>query len=141
MSKSLCFRGCLHTSIHPQVSTCRRRSDFGQPGSCWFLHQHRSRPIHWSLVHASRFPSTPHECVRQRGLSRKDQQSRGHHQRPYLPSPERHQEDHHQGCPGFAPVSTEYADVRSGAPMSSTESGQPHGQSTVTGTLPHGCIH
>ena len=55
--------------------------------------------------------------------------------------PERHQEDHHQGCPGFAPVSTEYADVRSGAPMSSTESGQPHGQSTVTGTLPHGCIH
>ena len=88
----------------------------------------------------------PHiECVRQRsilGLSRKDQQSRGHHQRPYLPSPERHQEDHHQGCPGFAPVGTEYApDIRSGAPMSSTESGQPHGQSTVTGTLPHGCIH
>ena len=39
-SKSLCFRGCMHTPIHPQISTRSRRSHSCQSRPCWFLHEH-----------------------------------------------------------------------------------------------------
>ena len=68
LSKPLCLWGCLHTSWDPSICASRRQFNLDQSRSSWILHQHWSRPLHWSLVHAPGLPPTQNGCLRPRGL-------------------------------------------------------------------------
>jgi len=64
LSKPLRLWWCLHTSRDPSICASWRQLNLGQSRSSWILHQHWPRPLHWSLVHALRLPSSEDECVR-----------------------------------------------------------------------------
>ena len=144
LSQPLCHRGRLYITFHSAISACRRRFDPGQSGFGGLLHQYWPRPICPILVHAPGLPPSKNERFRWWsffGISRKIQQSGWHHQRTYLPSSQCHSKDCHQRCPRLDQVSTEHADFRTGPKMCPSKQRKPHGQPSLTGSLPYGSLH